>query len=125
MCQKAFGSFGAALVCVDARRFQWTRGTPAIFRSSPIVSRGFCARCGTPMFMREDGDDNYEIAIGTLDDPSAVPKMTEQTGVESKLPWFDNMLTLPMQRTEAYRSSEELARLKSLQHPDHDTEHWP
>jgi hypothetical protein len=125
MCQKAFGNFGAALVSVPAATLAWTRGQPSVFRSSAIVQRGFCEKCGTPLFMREDGDDNYEVAIGSLDDPGAINPMTEQSGVESKLEWFDSMHALPFQKTSDYRTAEELLRLRSLQHPDHDTEHWP
>jgi hypothetical protein len=125
MCQKAFGNFGAALVTVPAARVLWTRGRAGEFRSSAIVARGFCASCGTPLYMREDGDENYEIAIGSLDNPNAVGPMIDQAGIESKLVWFDGMTGLPPKRTSDYRSAEDLKRLKSLQHPDHDTEHWP
>jgi hypothetical protein len=124
MCQKAFGNFGAALVSVAASQLTWTRGAPATFRSSSIVARGFCSACGTPLFMREDGDPNYEIAIGTLDDPNVIGAMTEQSGSESKVAWFDGLSALPSRATQDYRSPEDLERLKSLQHPDHDTEHW-
>jgi hypothetical protein len=125
MCQKAFGNFGAALVSVFAVDLVWTRGQPAIFRSSPIVDRGFCAACGTPLHMHEDGDAAYDIAIGSLDEPNAIDAMTEQVGVESKVQWFDGMVHLPAQKTSDSRSPADLARLKSLQHPDRDTEHWP
>lgn len=125
MCQKAFGSFGAALVSVDASRLTWTRGKPAEFRSSAIVARGFCNACGTPLYMREDGDQHYEMAIGALDNPEAISPMTGQSGIESKVSWFDGLPGLPGQRTQDDRSATDLARLKSLQHPDHDTEHWP
>jgi hypothetical protein len=125
MCQKAFGSWGAALVSVPAATLTWTRGTPSAFRSSSIVSRGYCKNCGTPLFMREDGDANFEIAIGTLDDPNAIGPMTEQAGVESKLAWFDAMAGLPRQKTSDYRTPGDLQKLKSFQHPDHDTDAWP
>jgi hypothetical protein len=125
MCQKAFGSFGAPLVSVLASGLTWTRGQPAEFRSSAIVSRGFCAACGTPLYMREDGDPNIEIAIGSLDDPNGIGPMTDQTGIESRVGWFDSMANLPSRRTEEDRSAEDLAKLASLQHPDRDTEHWP
>lgn len=125
MCQKAFGNFGAALVSVRAAGLVWTRGTPAVFRSSSIVLRGFCAACGTPLFMREDSDENYEMAIGTLDRPDAIAPMTEQSGVENKVSWFDAMAALPEQQTTDYRSLDDMKKLKSLQHPDRDTEHWP
>jgi hypothetical protein len=125
MCQKAFGGWGAALVTLPATHLDWTRGTPALFRSSASVARGFCRDCGTPLFMREDGEPAYEMAVGTLDDPNAVPPFTRQSGVESKCVWFDDLAGLPAERTEDYRSEEDLHKLASLQHPDHDTEVWP
>ena len=125
MCQKAFGNFGAALVSVAAADLRWTRGSPSVFRSSAIVGRGFCSNCGTPLYMREDGDPNYEIAAGTLDDPNAIEAMSTQSGTESKTAWFDGLSSLPAETTSEYRSAQDLLRLKSLQHPDHDTEHWP
>lgn len=124
MCQKAFGSWGAPLVSVQAASLTWTRGEPGIFRSSSIVSRGFCSDCGTPLFMREDGDPRIEIAIGSLDDPNAAAP-TGQVGVESKLTWFDGLAGLPAHRTQDERTSEDLKKLASFQHPDHDTVVWP
>ncbi len=125
MCQKAFGNFGAALVSVVASELHWTRGAAAEFRSSSIVARGFCAACGTPLYMREDGDPNYEVAIGALDDPNGIGPMSEQFGVESKADWFDGLRDLPHQKTGDYRSEGDMQKLRSFQHPDEDTEHWP
>jgi len=125
MCQKAFGNFGAPLVAVAAASLSWTRGTPAVFRSSSIVGRGFCAACGTPLFLYEDGDPNYEMAIGSLDDPNAIGSLAHQVGIESRVAWFASMPGLPQWTTAEDRSPDDLAKLKSLQHPDHDTEHWP
>jgi hypothetical protein len=125
MCQKAFGSWGAALVNVPLENFRWTRGSPGRFKSSPIVERGFCAACGTPLFLHEQNDSVIEIAIGTLDDPNAISAMTNQDGIESRLHWFDKMHTLPARTTAQTRNLNELAKLKSLQHPDHDTKLWP
>jgi hypothetical protein len=125
MCQKAFGNFGAALVSVPAARLEWTRGEPSVFRSSAIVGRGFCSACGTPLFMREDGDPNFEMSIGSLDDPDAIAPLTDQVGIESKVSWFESMHLLPQRTTDEDRTPEDLARLNSLQHPDRDTDHWP
>jgi hypothetical protein len=121
MCQKAFGSWGAALVDMHYAAFSWTRGEPGIFRSSSIVSRGFCKDCGTPMFMQDDGDPDIEIAIGTLDNPNNVPAFAKQSAVESRVNWFMTLHTLKEERMEDYRSPEEMVRLTSLQHPDFDT----
>jgi hypothetical protein len=124
MCQKAFGAWGAALVSVEKTKLAWTRGTPAEFRSSPIVARGFCANCGTPLYMLEDGWPIYDMAIGALDDPNAAPPTTE-VGIESKLAWFGTLTTLPGHRTQDDRTPDDLAKLKTRQHPDHDTDDWP
>jgi len=124
MCQKAFGSWGAALVSIAEKHLTWTRGRPAEFRSSAIVARGFCRDCGTPLYMKEDGDSSYEIAIGSLDDPEAAPP-DHQVGVESELSWFAGLHDLPRQTTAEDRSAEDLKRLKSCQHPDLDTAEWP
>ena len=48
-----------------------------------------------------------------------------QVGIERRLSWFAGLAALPGRRTEDSRTPEELARLKSLQHPDHDTDQWP
>ena len=125
MCQKAFGSWGAALVTVPMTSLTWTRGQPAEFRSSPIVARGFCKNCGTPLYMQEQDSPDYDIAIGTLDDPNAVGAFTNQVGVESKVAWFDTLHALPQKTTGNDRRPEDLAKLVSRQHPDHDTEVWP
>lgn len=124
MCQKAFGSWGAPLVSVKTSALMWTRGKPAEFRSSPPVARGFCAKCGTPLYMLEDGFEDHAIAIGTLDDPNAAPPI-EQVGLESKLSWFDRLPALPGHTTEQDRTPDDLAKLTTRQHPDHDTETWP
>jgi hypothetical protein len=124
MCQKAFGSFGAPLVSVDPKLFRWTRGQPSTFRSSPVVARGFCQGCGTPLFMLEDDYGPIEIAIGTLDDPSAAAP-DHVVGIESKLAWADRLPGLPAKRTDQDRTPADLTKLRSLQHPDHDTVKWP
>jgi hypothetical protein len=125
MCQKAFGSWGAALVTLPLANLTWTRGAPAEFHSSPIVARGFCKDCGTPLYMQEQGDPRYDLAIGSLDNPNAVGALTEQIGLESKVAWFDTLHTLPGHSTQDDRSPEDLALLVSRQHPDHDTDVWP
>ena len=124
MCQKAFGSWGAALVTIPVAQLTWTRGEPSIFRSSSIVARGFCKDCGTPLFMREDESPVYDIAIGTLDNANAAAPI-EQVGLESKLSWFDTLPALPAHRTQDERTPDDLKKHATFQHPDHDTDVWP
>ena len=87
MCQKAFGSLGAPLVSVPPERFTWTRGTPATFRSSPVVARGFCRDCGTPLtFAYNTPDARIYVTIGSLDDPQ-LASIEIQYGLEAKISW--------------------------------------
>ena len=74
--------------------------------------------------MKEDGYGVWEIAIGSLDNP-ALAAPTTQVGIESELPWFTTLHALPRRRTDEDRRPEDLQKLKSFQHPDHDTETWP
>lgn len=124
MCQKAFGNWGAALVDVPEASLTWTRGAPSVFRSSSIVERGFCSACGTPLFMREAGAGVFDLAIGSFDDAGAIVP-TYQTGVEAKVSWFDTLASLPAHGTADERTPDDLTRLRSFQHPDHDTDTWP
>jgi hypothetical protein len=71
--------------------------------------------------MREDGDENIELAVGTLEDPTRIGPLTKQSAVESRLPWFSTLHQLPEELMTDYRTPEDLGKLKSLQHPDFDT----
>ena len=86
MCQRAAGNVFAALV--TARGVVW-QGTHGRWASSNIAERGFCAKCGTPLFYRETGRpvDEFEIMIGTLDDPDIAPP-DHHVGIESKVAWL-------------------------------------
>ena len=119
MCQKAFGNYFAALVGTARENFRWSRGKPSVFRSSSIVSRYFCPTCGTPLAFAYDESKNIAVAIGSLDNPAAVVP-EQQYGIEAMLPAFASLHTLPGTRTEDDIKPEDLVKLKSLQHPDHD-----
>ncbi|MEQ1647677.1 MAG: GFA family protein [Hyphomicrobiaceae bacterium] len=119
MCQKAFGNYFAALARVELRDVVWTRGTPAIFKSSSVVERGFCRDCGTPLTFRYTNKDRINIALGTLDDPKAVPPV-RQYGIEGQMPFFADLHSLPGTVTENDIPESERQKLRSLQHPDHD-----
>jgi hypothetical protein len=73
--------------------------------------------------MHDDGDVNYEIAIGSLDDPNKTPP-TKQVGVESEVTWFKSLPSLPRMTTADYNTPEQLAKYSTRQHPDHDTVNW-
>jgi len=124
MCQKAVGGPFAALAAVKLGDFSWTRGAPAVFTSSPRVARGFCPNCGTPLTFQDLDADRINFAIASLDNPADVaPEF--QMGIESRLPWFETLPSLPPHRTEDLVSAERLAGIENFQHPDQDTETWP
>ena len=89
MCQKSVGGPFTAWANVRMENFAWTRGEPARFRSSSAAERGFCARCGTPLFfayVKRPG--SISMSIGSLDTPGAV-RLSEVDGIESRLANFD------------------------------------
>jgi len=128
MCQKAFGAFYAPLVGVPLDKFEMTRGTLSIFRSSDVVERGFCKDCGTPLTFRNLESGEMNVSIGSLDDPKAV-KPIVQYGIEGRIPWVGELNALPGMETEedSDASPEHYARIRlsNHQHPDHDTGVWP
>lgn len=124
MCQKAFGGFFAPLAKIQNRDLAWTRGVPATFLSSPIVERGFCAACGTPLTFRFIETDGTDISLGSLDDPAAV-QPARQYGTEGRLPWFAELHKMPGATTDSSMPADRLERIVSHQHPDHDTDSWP
>ncbi len=122
MCQKAGGNFG--LVFFSAPNLTFTRGEPAEFESSPGVWRGFCNRCGTPLYMRLDGG-THDMTIGSLDHPDDVGELKSQIGIESECRWFRDLAAVPRFETVAAYNGIEPGSIKNLQHPDNDTETWP
>jgi hypothetical protein len=117
MCQKAFGNYFAALVGTKKTGLTWTKGEPAIFRSSEIVERGFCRDCGTPLSFAYDTSERIAVSIGSLDHPELVTP-EKQFGAEGMLPAFEILHALPATRTEDDIPADFMEKLKSRQHPD-------
>jgi len=125
MCQKAFGSFFAALTGVPVEDFALTRGTLALFRSSNAAERGFCANCGTPLSFHYVDSPRIAVSIGSLDHPELVPPRM-QYGIEGRMPWFPET-GLPSVTTQDDMTAGRYAAISNSnhQHPDHDTLTWP
>lgn len=127
MCQKAVGNIFAALVAAPREAITWTRGTPARFRSSDHVDRGFCANCGTPLFYEDTEGNRVNFTIGSLDHPELFPPGAN-TGTEGQVPWFETLVTIEDGGpTEAPDRESWWSAIKASnhQHPDHDTADWP
>ncbi|RDE08309.1 GFA family protein [Pelagibacterium lacus] len=125
MCQKAVGNIFAALVAAPDDAIAWTRGQPAVWRSSEHVERGFCANCGTPLFYHDVHNGRTNFTIGSLDTPGAFPP-GGHTGTEGKMPWFETITAIEDGgATEAGHEAWAAAiRASNHQHPDRDTDAW-
>lgn len=115
MCQKASGQPFMAFAGAKASDLRWTRGQPAFFQSSDVAERGFCSACGTPLTYGFKATGSLSVTICSLDDPSAVPP-TRQHGIEGKVAWVDDIVTLPAERTEDWMAKAGIAAIHSRQH---------
>lgn len=112
-CRRTTGSAFASFVGLADDTFCWTRGRPAIYRSSPDVERLFCPACGTPMAYRSSRfPGETHVYAGTLDRPETFQPMGHVHTAE-RLPWADihddrprhagrDDPSLPVQATEPF-----------------------
>ncbi len=86
-CRRAIGAPMVPWGTFAVDDFAIVRGRLAQFRSSPKVTRGFCADCGTSLTYRHDErGGEIDLTLSSLDDPGAlVPEI--HIWVEDKLPW--------------------------------------
>ena len=116
MCQRATGGPFAALSGLKKSELSWTRGAPAVFRSSTVGERGFCRDCGTPLYFAYANRDTIEITTGSLDEPERAPLTLGHFGVESRLSWLRLADGLPEHRTgESPQSAVHTPGFRSLQ----------
>jgi hypothetical protein len=99
MCRKATGGGYAIFLSIPRHAVSYTSGSPDLYRSSPIATRGFCKHCGSPLFYALDNDKLVSLTAGSLDDPSVL-KPDHHYGIESRLPWADCGANLPGRETE-------------------------
>lgn len=95
ICRRAHGAPVVAWLNVSLAGFAVTAGSPAVYRSSPAVSRQFCGRCGTPLTWQSlDNPLSIDVSIATLDDPATIgPSLHIWT--ESRIAWFETADQLP------------------------------
>ncbi|CVI58576.1 MULTISPECIES: GFA family protein [Agrobacterium] len=121
MCQKASGNYFMPLAASALTQFEITRGEAAWFRSSDHARRGFCGRCGTPLFYDMPGADFINITLGSLDEPQRI-KPEAQSNLAAKMHWLGELDGLPVEPEPATDSPS--PRVNNCQHPDHDTAEW-
>jgi hypothetical protein len=89
MCQRATGAPVVAWLTVARAAFAWTRGEPAVYRSSASAERLFCQTCGTQLAFRDISEpQDLDVTLASLDDPEAV-RPTHHIWTSSRIGWFD------------------------------------
>jgi hypothetical protein len=86
-CRRASGAPLVAWGTFVRENFRLTRGSLAEYRSSPAVTRGFCAACATSLTYRNDARAaEIDVTLASLDDPTLLaPQMHLWVG--DRLPW--------------------------------------
>jgi hypothetical protein len=100
MCRRAVGNAFATLVWLEQAMLTWTGAAPAIYASSKIADRGFCRRCGSPLFLRYGNSSQIALMAGSFDDPAGF-RPSHHYGIEARLPWADIGASLPGYPTDA------------------------
>lgn len=94
-CRKVSGAAVATFVGFRLQDYQYIRGEPTEYESSPGVSRAFCPKCGTSLcYEAERFPDEVHVHISVLDAPqNFVPQC--HIYFSERLPWFDTADALP------------------------------
>ena len=87
-CRRCCGAQSVAWVTFPVAAFEWVKGEPVRFRSSPPVERTFCGACGTSLTYAhvEERPGDVDVTTASLDDPEAFPP-TKHVFWQHRLSW--------------------------------------
>lgn len=87
-CRRATGAPFVTWVGFQRQQIRWTGEAPARYASSKGVERGFCGKCGTPLFYQgERWSEEIHLLAGTFDRPEEIkPQIHAYT--RDRLPWI-------------------------------------
>src|ERR1700683_1883499 len=86
-CRRAIGAPMVPWGTFAAENFSIVRGQLAEYPSSPSVTRGFCADCGTSLTYRNEARaGEVDVTLSSLDDPGALTPQVH-IWVEDKPAW--------------------------------------
>lgn len=72
-CRRAAGASPVAWGTFASERFAITRGALVLHNSSPPVTRGFCAACGTSLaYAHAARPGSIDVTLASLDAPAAL-----------------------------------------------------
>ena len=88
MCRRASGAVAVTWLTVPFGRFKFTRGKPALYRSSSHAERRFCTRCGAQLtFQSVRAPNVVDVTVGTLDQPERA-QPNRHVWRTARLPWL-------------------------------------
>jgi hypothetical protein len=86
-CRRASGATPVAWITVERAAFEILRGSPRAYRSSPGVTREFCAGCGSALtYATTRAPGHIDVTTATLDEPNAHPP-TADVWLSDRLSW--------------------------------------
>lgn len=87
-CRRAAGSPVVAWVTFAIGSFEFVKGEPASFQSSPRVTRTFCGSCGTPLTYRSsEAAESIDVTTCSFDEPDALPP-THHSWLQDSISWI-------------------------------------
>lgn len=97
-CQRASGAAFVTWASFPADSLRLRKGTLAEHRSSPGVTRGHCAECGTSIsYMNDRRPTEIDITASAFDDPTFIVPQAH-IWLEDKQPWIEISDQLPKYR---------------------------
>lgn len=99
ICQRSSGAPTLAWLTVSVDGFSYTKGRPAIFRSSSHSQREFCGTCGTQIAFRRSASPKtvaktIDVTLASLHDPSRIAPQYH-IWRQSRIAWFETSDSLP------------------------------
>lgn len=87
MCRRWTAGLFLSVECEDRFEIE-DNSSLGVYRSSEWADRGFCKKCGTPLFYRLVGPDHYAVSLEALDDRRGFAFASE-IFIEDKPPYYD------------------------------------
>ena len=87
MCRRWTAGVFFAVECEDRVRIE-DETYLGVYRSSGWAERGFCQKCGTPLFYRMTGQGYYAVSLEALDDREGFT-FVNQIFIDDKPPYYD------------------------------------
>ena len=95
LCQRSTGAPVVSWLSMASEGFAWTKGEPAVYRSSAEAERLFCPTCGSQMVFRVIAEPQLlDVTLASLDDPEAI-RPDHHIWTASRIGWFDTRDDLP------------------------------